>query len=83
VEGNFAKEGVPVEENNVHLIKGLFQNTMEVDGPVALAHIDSDWYESVMTCLTRIEPNLISGGVLIINRPPTQHALFLRSYLRS
>lgn len=67
VEDNFAKEGVPVEENNVHLIKGLFQNTLKVDGPVALAHIDGDWYESVMTCLTRIEPNLIPGGVLIID----------------
>lgn len=67
VEANFAKEGVPVGENNVYLVQGLFQDTLQVGGPVALAHIDGDWYESVMTCLARIAPRLIPGGVLIID----------------
>lgn len=67
VRGNFAAEGYPVEENNVRLIQGLFQETLRIDEPVALAHIDGDWYESVMTCLERIEPQLVPGGVLIID----------------
>jgi hypothetical protein len=67
VTGSFRKHLLPVEENNVHLVKGLFQDTLHVDQPVAFAHLDGDWYESVMTCLQRIEPHLIRGGVLVID----------------
>ena len=38
-----------------------------MDEPAALAHIDADWYQSVMTCLERIEPHLSPGGVLVID----------------
>lgn len=65
--GNFAAKGYPIEEHRVQLIKGLFQDTLRVEEPVALAHIDGDWYESVKICLERIEPHLVSGGVLIID----------------
>ena len=44
-----------------------FQDTVHIDQPVALAHIDGDWYESVMTCLQRIEPHLAEGGVMVID----------------
>jgi hypothetical protein len=40
---------------------------MQIDQPVALAHIDGDWYESVMTCLQRIEPHLSEEGILVID----------------
>jgi asparagine synthase (glutamine-hydrolysing) len=40
---------------------------LHVSEPVALAHIDGDWYRSVMTCLRRIEPNLVPGGTLVID----------------
>jgi len=67
VTENFNRHGVPVEQNNVHLVQGLFEDTLKVEGPVALAHIDGDWYSSVMVCLQQIEPNLVSGGVLVID----------------
>lgn len=67
VEHTFRDYGLPPNENNVYLIKGLFENTLFVDKPVALAHIDCDWYEPVMTCLERIEPHLVKGGMLIID----------------
>jgi hypothetical protein len=67
VTENFRRHGVPIHSSNVRLIKGLFQDTLHIDQPVALAHIDGDWFESVTTCLTRIAPWLISGGVLIID----------------
>jgi Macrocin-O-methyltransferase (TylF) len=67
VEEHVGGVGVPVDTNNVHLVHGLFQDTLRVAGPVALAHIDGDWYESVMTCLQRIEPHLIEKGVLVID----------------
>jgi asparagine synthase (glutamine-hydrolysing) len=67
VARNFRRHGVAADRNAVHLIRGLFQETLRVEEPVALAHIDGDWYESVMTCLERIEPHLIDGGVMVID----------------
>jgi hypothetical protein len=67
VNENFRQYGVPVDENKVYLVKGLFENVLHVNQPVALAHIDGDWYNSVMTCLQRIEPYLEQGGVLVID----------------
>jgi O-methyltransferase len=67
VRNSFADCGVPAEQNRVQLVEGLFEDTLRVDGPVALAHIDGDWYQSVMTCLQRIEPHLQPGGSLVID----------------
>jgi len=67
VTDSFAALGYPVADNAVSLIKGLFEDTIHIDHPVALAHIDGDWYESVMTCLQRIEPHLAEGGVMVID----------------
>ena len=67
VTENFRRHGLPVQSNNIHLVQGLFQDTLRVNEPVALAHVDGDWYESVQTCLQRIEPRLTSGGVLVID----------------
>jgi asparagine synthase (glutamine-hydrolysing) len=64
---NFSRYNVPIDKNNVYLVKGLFQDTLYVQDKVALAHIDVDWYESVKTCLERIEPHLIAGSVLVID----------------
>ena len=67
VRGHFVREGYPPEEHRVTFVQGLFQDTLHPDGPVAVAHIDGDWYESVRTCLERIEPHLPVGGVLVID----------------
>jgi len=67
VTANFQQLGLPVDNNAVRLVKGLFQDSLHVEEPVALAHLDGDWYESVMTCLQRIEPHLLPGGVLVID----------------
>lgn len=67
VTESFARLGVPVEENHVDLVKGLFQDTIDLDEPVALAHLDGDWYESTMTCLTRIAPLLVPGGRIVLD----------------
>ncbi len=67
VSENFSRHHADAEQNNVHLVKGLFQNTLDVHEKVALAHIDGDWYESVMTCLQRIEPHLVAGAAMVID----------------
>lgn len=67
VRESFTRHRVPAEEHNVHLVQGLFQDTLHVSQPVALAHVDGDWYDSVMVCLERIAPHLVPGGVLVID----------------
>lgn len=49
------------------LIEGLFEDTIRPSTPVALAHIDGDWYESVKVCLERIWPALPPGGVMVVD----------------
>jgi hypothetical protein len=67
VAESFARLGVPAEEHNVELIQGLFEDTIDLDEPVALAHLDGDWYESTMTCLTRIAPLIVPGGRIVLD----------------
>lgn len=64
---SFARLGVPADEHNVDLVQGLFEDTIDLDAPVALAHLDGDWYESTMTCLTRIAPLLVPGGRIVLD----------------
>lgn len=52
---------------HIRLIKGLYDESLHINEPVALAHIDCDWYESVTVCLERIVPHLAVGGVLVID----------------
>lgn len=67
VSENLTRHGRPPQTNNIKLIKGYFEDTLRITEPVALAHIDCDWYASVMTCLLQIEPRLSPGGKLIFD----------------
>jgi O-methyltransferase len=67
VTESFSRHGVPLAENNVELVKGLFQDTIQLDEPVAFAHLDGDWYESTMVCLERIAPLLVPGGRIVLD----------------
>lgn len=57
--------------NQIHLVKGWFQDTLplyrEQIDDIALLRIDGDFYESTKTCLNFLEPNLVTGGVIIID----------------
>lgn len=67
VQSNLNSFGINCEEQSVLLIKGLVQDTMWINQPVAFAHVDVDWYEPVKTCLERIFPNLVAGGSIILD----------------
>jgi asparagine synthase (glutamine-hydrolysing) len=67
VKSNLESFGINCEEQSVSLIKGMVQNTMKIDQPVAFAHVDVDWYEPVMTCLQRVFPKLVVGGSIILD----------------
>jgi Macrocin-O-methyltransferase (TylF) len=67
VKSSFGRLGVPVDEHNVELVQGLFEDTIDLDEPVAFAHLDGDWYESTMTCLERIAPLVVPGGRIVLD----------------
>jgi hypothetical protein len=67
VKENFRTFDVDFESENIQLIQGLIQNTLHPTGNIALAHIDVDWYEPVLTCLERITPHLSIGACIILD----------------
>lgn len=67
VTESFARCGVEVGAHRVELVRGLFADTIDLDEPVGLAHLDGDWYESTMTCLQRIAPLVVPGGRIVLD----------------
>jgi len=67
VRASFEEFNCSPEENNVEFVKGLYQDSLNISQPVALAHIDCDWYDSVKFCLDKIVPHIVVGGILIID----------------
>lgn len=67
VATNFADFGQPVDGERVQLHRGLFAETLHPSGPVALAHVDCDWYEPVRLCIERVWPHLQPGGLMIFD----------------
>jgi hypothetical protein len=57
--------------NEVHLIKGWFQDTVPVHrekiGPIAVLRLDGDWYESTKIPLENFFDQISPGGFVIID----------------
>jgi predicted O-methyltransferase YrrM len=53
----------------IRLVKGLFQDTVPMSpvNPIALLHLDGDWYESVKVCLDHLFDRVSPGGVIQID----------------
>lgn len=67
VENNLRKFDLQAESNNISLIEGFFENTMTLQYPIAFAHIDCDWYDSVTTCIDKIAPHMSLNGVIVFD----------------
>ena len=67
VRANLHAHGVDLLRDRVELVEGLFEDTLHPPGPVALAHIDCDWYDPVRTCIERILPRLSAGGIMVFD----------------
>lgn len=69
VKASFARHGVPVDGDNIQLHKGLFEETWDGAsvGPIALAHIDCDWYDPVAFCLKVCSEKLSVAGQIVID----------------
>mmetsp|Transcript_27032 Transcript_27032/g.85993 ORF Transcript_27032/g.85993 Transcript_27032/m.85993 type:complete len:342 (-) Transcript_27032:182-1207(-) len=63
----FEEVGYNASANAVSFHKGLFNETVRPAGPVAYAHIDGDWYDSVFGVLGAIEPFMTDGGVIVLD----------------
>jgi len=49
---------------------GIFPETLTPDvGPIALAHIDCDQYQSIRDCCERLAPLMVPGAVMIFDDP--------------
>ena len=67
VLANLRRFAVEPARDRVRLVPGLFEATLRPVGPVALAHVDCDWYDSVRVCIDRITPLLAKGGVIVFD----------------
>jgi SAM-dependent methyltransferase len=67
VRSSFERHGYEPRAHEVELVQGLIEETLQVDGPVALAHVDCDWYDPVLACLQRIAPQLVPGGRIVLD----------------
>jgi asparagine synthase (glutamine-hydrolysing) len=67
VKNTFSNMGYSPAHHNVDFIQGEFTDTLIVSQPVSFVHIDADWYDSVRICLERLEPFLVSGGVIVVD----------------
>ena len=70
--GHFALEGLPEVRDNVHLVKGFFDATLEPwlaahEGPVRLLHIDADLYSSCRYVLDQLNDRILPGTVIVFD----------------
>ena len=64
---NLNSFGIDLGADAVELLAGTFQERLHLNESVAFAHIDCDWYNSVMTCIERIYPQLSPGGIMVFD----------------
>lgn len=67
VSASFARLGVPEAEHGVELVTGALHDTLDIDGPVALAHVGGDCDTPTLLCLERIAPQLVTDGRIVID----------------
>lgn len=53
------------------VIRGWFDDTVpvwaEAQRPIAILRLDGDWYDSTMVCLQNLFPQVVPGGVVIVD----------------
>jgi Macrocin-O-methyltransferase (TylF) len=67
VINNIEGFGFDLERDNINLVPGLFEETLNIQQPIAFAHIDCDWYDSVKVCIDRITPQMNINAVIVFD----------------
>jgi asparagine synthase (glutamine-hydrolysing) len=52
---------------DVELTCGHFEDTLHPDAPIAIAHIDCEWHDPVALALSRLEPQLGAGSIVVVD----------------
>ena len=70
-EQTYAEEAMAkAGESRFKIYKGWFNETVpgvRVDPGIALLRLDGDWYESTMVCLEAFYPQVVMGGMILID----------------
>jgi O-methyltransferase len=70
-EQTYAEEAMAkAGESRFKIYKGWFNETVpgvRVDSGIALLRLDGDWYESTMVCLEAFYPQVVKGGMILID----------------
>ena len=70
-EESYAAEAMKLSgATNVHLHKGWFEKTLpgtKIEPCIALLRLDADWYDSTMCCLENLYPQVVRGGLILID----------------
>lgn len=64
---NMRRTGVDPDAENIRFVRGFYEETLTVDEPVAFAHVDCDWYDSVRLCIERIADWMSLGGIILFD----------------
>lgn len=60
-----------IDESRVKIVRGLFEDTIpkfkDKIGPIALLHLDTDWYSSTKICLENLFDKVAKGGFVVID----------------
>jgi O-methyltransferase len=66
---NFASCNLPVDDKRIRFVEGLYHDTIPTlpEMKIAFCHIDCDWYEPVLLCLTYVAPRLSDGGIIVLD----------------
>jgi O-methyltransferase len=64
-------EKLRMHRERIHLIPGWFDDTLPTTrptiGPIAVLHLDADWYESTKVCLEQLYDLVVPGGVVAVD----------------
>jgi len=64
---NLRTVGIDAELANIRFVKGLYQDTLHIDQPIAFAHVDCDWYESVTVCIERLADRMSPRSIMLFD----------------
>jgi O-methyltransferase len=70
-EQTYAEEAMAkAGESRFKIHKGWFHETVpgvRIDSGIALLRLDGDWYESTLVCLEAFYPQVVKGGMILID----------------
>lgn len=70
--GSFGRQSLPQVNNNVELIVGLFEDTLDNfinsnNTPISFLHIDCDLYSGTKTILNKLAQQITSGTIIVFD----------------